>query len=81
MGKAVGSWGANPRRGSNRMSPLIGDKLKSFVTGELFEVRFISESMIILKACDQSSQVWTKKDNLNLFYESVGNGNRPEITR
>jgi len=48
-----------------------GDKIKSVLTGKVYEVKTFKDWVVVLEALDGSSQVWTEKGNLKLFYETV----------
>ncbi len=61
------------------MSAVLGEKLKNFITGELFEVKSVSEGMIVLEACDGTGQVLTESESLNLFYDRMEKGKEPEV--
>ena len=53
------------------ITPKIGGILKSSLTGEVYEIRRISDQMVILHSLNGLSQVLTAKENLNLFYENI----------
>ena len=61
------------------ITPVIGEIFKSSLTGKVYEVRRISDQMVILQSLNGLNQVLTLKENLNLFYEkmsAIGEGNK-----
>ncbi|MCJ7746471.1 MAG: hypothetical protein MUP27_01905 [Desulfobacterales bacterium] len=52
---------------------MIGDRLKSILTGKVYEVKMVKGLSVLLESEDRRSQVLTEKGNLNLFYEKVEN--------
>jgi hypothetical protein len=52
---------------------MIGDRLKSTLTGKVYEVKMVKGMAVLLESEDRRSQVLTEKGNLNLFYEKVEN--------
>jgi hypothetical protein len=52
---------------------MIGDRLKSILTGKVYEVKMVKGMSVLLESEDRRSQVLTEKGNLNLFYEKVEN--------
>jgi len=48
-----------------------GMKVKSWITGEIYEINEFRGQMVILNREDHSGQVLTDKENLKLFYEKV----------
>lgn len=54
---------------------MIGDRLKSVLTGKVYEVKMVKGMSVVLESEDRRSQVLTEKGNLNLFYEKVENKN------
>jgi hypothetical protein len=54
---------------------MIGDRLKSILTGKVYEVKMVKGLSVLLESEDRRSQVLTEKGNLNLFYEKVENEN------
>jgi hypothetical protein len=54
---------------------MIGDRLKSILTGKVYEVKMVKGMSVLLESEDRRSQVLTEKGNLNLFYEKVENEN------
>jgi len=61
------------------ITPVIGEIFKSSLTGKVYEVRRISDQMVILQSLNGLNQVLTPKVNLNLFYEkmsAIGEGNK-----
>jgi hypothetical protein len=55
-----------------------GEKRRSILTGKVYQVKAIKDRLVVLGSLDGSSQVWTEKDNLKLFYEKVENEQVPE---
>jgi hypothetical protein len=53
------------------MTVRLGDKIRSILTGKVYEVKAIKDWVAVLESLDGSSKVWTEKDNLKLFYEKV----------
>jgi len=53
------------------ITPVIGEILKSSLTGKVYEVRRILDQMVILQSLNGLNQVLTPKENLNLFYEKM----------
>ncbi len=49
----------------------IGEKLKSTLTGMVYEVKLIKGISVILESIDRRSQVLTEEENLNIFYEKI----------
>ncbi len=45
------------------------DKLRSKITGNVYEVKKIANEMIILESLNGTSQVLTELNNIALFYE------------
>jgi hypothetical protein len=54
---------------------MIGDRLKSILTGKVYEVKMVKGISVLLESEDRRSQVLTEKENLNLFYDKVENKN------
>jgi len=52
------------------MTPLESDRLRSKITGNVYEVKKIVDKMIVLESLNGKSQVLTELNNLPLFYES-----------
>jgi hypothetical protein len=48
-----------------------GDKIKSILTEKVYEVKGISDWVVVLESLDGLSQVWTETGNLKLFYEKI----------
>jgi hypothetical protein len=64
---------------NSMITPVIGEILKSSLTGKVYEVRRILDQMVILQSLNGLNQVLTPKENLNLFYEKmsvIGEGNK-----
>ncbi|MEI9477522.1 MAG: hypothetical protein WCO26_13210 [Deltaproteobacteria bacterium] len=55
------------------MKVLEGNKLKSKLTGTIFEVKIIKDRSVILESRDGSDQEWTDMGNLPLFFEEAEN--------
>ncbi len=60
------------------MSVREKDKIKSILTEKVYEVKAIKDWVTVLESLDGSSQVWTERGNLKIFYEKVENGENPE---
>jgi hypothetical protein len=56
--------------GIKMMTPHESDRLRSKITGNVYEVKKIVDKMILLESLDQTSQVLTELSNIALFYES-----------
>jgi hypothetical protein len=54
---------------------MIGERLKSILTGKVYEVKMVKGMSVLLESEDRRSQVLTEKGNLKLFYERVNNEN------
>jgi hypothetical protein len=52
------------------MTPHESDRLRSKITGNVYEVKKIVNEMILLESIDRTSQVLTELSNIALFYES-----------
>ena len=50
-----------------------GEKTRSILTGRVYKVKTIEDRSVVLESLDGSSQVWTEKSNLKLFYEEAEN--------
>ena len=59
------------------MTTIEGERVKSTITGKVYEVKEIKNEFIILEALDGLSQILTEKDNMKLFYEQVESENKP----
>jgi len=46
------------------------DRIRSKITGNVYEVKKIVNEMIVLESLDGTSQILTELNNLALFYES-----------
>jgi hypothetical protein len=57
-------------RGIKMMTPHVSDRLRSKITGNVYEVKKIVNEMIILESLNGTSQVLTELNNIALFYES-----------
>jgi hypothetical protein len=40
-----------------------GDKIRSILTGKVYELKTVKDSVAMLEELDGSSKVWTEKDN------------------
>ena len=60
------------------MSVREKDKIKSILTEKVYEVKTIKDWVVVLESLDGSSQVWTERGNLKIFYEKAKNGEDPE---
>ncbi len=54
---------------------IIGEKLKSSLTGLVYEVKLIKGISVLLESMDRRSQVLTEEENLNIFYEKIEGNN------
>jgi len=54
------------------------DKIKSILTEKVYEVKTIKDWVVVLQSLDGSSQVWTERGNLKIFYEKAENGENLE---
>ena len=54
--------------------PEIGEIFRSKLTETEYELRKITDHMAVLHSLDGLRQIFTWKENLNLFYETVPNG-------
>ncbi len=52
------------------MTPHESDRLRSKITGNIFEVKKIVNEMVILESLNGTSQVLTELSSIALFYES-----------
>ena len=50
---------------------MLGEKLKSSLTGLVYEVKLIKGISVLLESIDRRSQVLTEEENLNIFYEKI----------
>jgi len=55
-----------------------GDKIKSKLTEKVYEVKAMKDWLVVLESVDGSSQIWTEKNNLQLFYENIEGEENPE---
>jgi len=46
-----------------------GDRFRSNITGNVYEVKKIVNDMVVLECLNKMSQILTEPDNLTLFYE------------
>jgi hypothetical protein len=59
----------------------IGEKLKSTLTGKIYEVKMAKGISVVLESTDRRSQVLTEEENLDLFYEKIeGNSLSNDLT-
>ncbi len=56
------------------MKVLEGEKLKSKLTGTVFEVKKIKDRSVILMSKDGFNLEWTNMGNLPLFFEEMEEG-------
>jgi len=56
--------------GIKMMTPHESDRLRSKITGNVYEVKKIVNEMIVLESLNGRSQVLTELNNVALFYES-----------
>jgi len=52
------------------MTPHESDRLRSKITGNVYEVKKIVDEMVVLESLNGTSQVLTELSNIVLFYES-----------
>ena len=52
------------------------DRLRSNLTGKIYQVKMVKGKQVVLESEDGSSQVLTEMENLKLFYEKVKNESR-----
>ena len=50
---------------------MIGEKLKSTLTGLVYEVKMVKGIAVLLESMDRRSQVLTEEENLNIFYKKI----------
>ena len=50
---------------------MLGEKVKSSLTGLVYEVKLIKGISVLLESIDRRSQVLTEEENLNIFYEKI----------
>ena len=55
-----------------------GDKIKSILTEKVYVVKTIRDWIAVLESLDGSSQVWTERDNLKIFYQKVDSEKNPK---
>ena len=53
------------------MVPMAGERLKSILTGRLYQVRMLTELFAVLEGEDPSNRVYTEIGNLASLYEQV----------
>jgi hypothetical protein len=58
------------------MITMEGERVRSILTGKVYEVKAIKNGFIILEALDGLSQILTEKQNMKLFYEQMANKNK-----
>jgi hypothetical protein len=58
------------------MTTMERERVRSILTGKVYEVKAIKNEFIILEALDGLSQILTEKENMKLFYEGVANENK-----
>jgi hypothetical protein len=57
-------------RGIKMMTTQESDRLRSKITGNVYEVKKIVDKMIVLESLNGTSQILTELNNIALFYES-----------
>jgi hypothetical protein len=72
------SWKTGPDRQLGQdeektmnMVPMVGERLRSILTGRLYQVRMFTELFAVLEGEDPSNRVYTEIGNLASFYEQV----------
>lgn len=55
-----------------------GDKIRSKLTEKVYKVKAMKDWLVVLESVDGTSQIWTEKNNLKLFYENIESGENPE---
>ena len=53
------------------MVPMVGERLRSILTGRLYQVRMLTELFAVLEGEDSSNRVYTEIGNLASLYEQV----------
>lgn len=53
------------------MPPIIGDRIKSRLTGQVYEVEMIKATAILLRSEDRLTRVWIDPKDLMDLYESM----------
>ena len=53
------------------MVPMVGERLRSILTGRFYQVRMLTKLFAVLEGEDPSNRVYTEIGNLGLFYEQV----------
>ena len=48
-----------------------GEVLKSLLTGKVFQVKLLTDQMVVLQSLDGETQVLTGKVSLKYFYEKL----------
>jgi len=56
-------------RGTKMMTTHESDRLRSKITGNVYEVKKIVNEMIVLESLNGTSQILTELNNIALFYE------------
>jgi len=51
----------------------IGDRFKSTLNGQVYEVKSVKGMQILLESEDRKSQLLTEKEILKLFYDKLEN--------
>lgn len=62
------------------MKVLEGNKLKSKLTGTIYEVKKIKARSVVLQSKNGSNQEWTDMGNLSLFFEEAESTYPPEYS-
>ena len=55
----------------NAMNLKEGHRLKSKLTGTIYEIKKIRDASVVLQSEDGSNQEWTNKGKLKLFFEEI----------
>jgi hypothetical protein len=50
---------------------VVGERLKSIITGKVYEIKLIKGISVVLESEDRKSQILTERENLKFFYEEV----------
>jgi hypothetical protein len=75
LDRFIGLWSFRNIKlvGGKLMKILEGNKLKSKLTGTIFEVKVIKDRSVVLESKDGPEQEWTDMGNLPLFFEEAEN--------
>ena len=47
------------------------NRVKSILTGKVYEIKNLGDCILTLKSIDGSSKVWPERNHLDLFYEGM----------